>query len=51
MPKAALDNWQSVWNAQVPISTPVCVNFDTDLDILVADLYTGEVEILRNGAE
>ena len=28
MPEAALDNWQPVWNAQVSISTPVCVNFE-----------------------
>ena len=28
MPVAALDNWQPVWNAQVSISTPVCVNFE-----------------------
>ena len=28
MPEAALDNWQLVWNAQVSISTPVCVNFE-----------------------
>ena len=28
MPVAALDNWQPVWNAQVSISTPACVNFD-----------------------
>ena len=28
MPEAALDNWQSVCNAQVSISTPVCVNFE-----------------------
>ena len=28
MPEAALDNWQPVWNAQVSISTPVCVSFE-----------------------
>ena len=28
MPGAALDNWQPVWNAQVSISTPVCVNLE-----------------------
>ena len=28
MPEAALDNWQPVWNAQVSISTPVCVNLE-----------------------
>ena len=28
MPEAALDNWQPVWNAQVLISIPVCVNFE-----------------------
>ena len=28
MPKAALDNWQPVWNAQGSISTPVRVNFE-----------------------
>ena len=28
MPEAALDNSQPVWNAQVSISTPVCVNFE-----------------------
>ena len=28
MAEAALDNWQPVWNAQVSISTPVCVNFE-----------------------
>ena len=28
MPEAALHNWQTVWNAQVSISTPVCVNFE-----------------------
>ena len=28
MPEAALDNWQPVWNAQVSISTLVCVNFE-----------------------
>ena len=28
MPEAALDNWQPVWNAQVSISTSVCVNFE-----------------------
>ena len=28
MTGAALDNWQPVWNAQVSISTPVCVNFE-----------------------
>ena len=28
MPVAALDNGQPVWNAQVSISTPVCVNFE-----------------------
>ena len=28
MPDAALDNWQPVWNAQVSISTRVCVNFE-----------------------
>ena len=28
MPEAALDNWLPVWNAQVSISTPVCVNFE-----------------------
>ena len=28
MPVAALDNWQPVWNAQVSISTTVCVNFE-----------------------
>ena len=28
MPEAALDNWQPVWNAQVSMSTPVCVNFE-----------------------
>ena len=28
MSEAALDNWQPVWNAQVPISTPVCANFE-----------------------
>ena len=28
MPVAARDNWQPVWNAQVSISTPVCVNFE-----------------------
>ena len=28
MPGAALDNWQPVWNEQVSISTPVCVNFE-----------------------
>ena len=28
MPEAAVDNWQPVWNAQVSISTPVCVNFE-----------------------
>ena len=38
MPEAALDNWQPVWNAQVLISTPVCVNFELrpgagDIDI------------------
>ena len=27
MPDAALDNLEPVWNAQVSISTPVCVNF------------------------
>ena len=28
MPEVALDNWKPVWNAQVSISTPVCVNFE-----------------------
>ena len=28
MPEAALDTWQHVWNAQVSISTPACVNFE-----------------------
>ena len=28
MPEAALGNWQPVWNAQVSISIPVCVNFE-----------------------
>ena len=28
MPEAALGNWQPVWNGQVSISTPVCVNFE-----------------------
>ena len=28
MPQAALDNWQPGWNAQVVISTPVCINFE-----------------------
>ena len=28
MPEAALDNWQPVWNAEVSISTSVCVNFE-----------------------
>ena len=28
MPEAALDKWQPVWNAQVSISTHVCVNFE-----------------------
>ena len=28
MPEAALNNWQPVWNAQVSISTPVCVNIE-----------------------
>ena len=27
-PEAALDNWQPVWNAQVSISTSVCINFE-----------------------
>ena len=26
--EAALENWQSVWNTPMSISTPVCVNFD-----------------------
>ena len=28
MSEAALDSWQPVWNPQVPVSTPVCVNFE-----------------------
>ena len=28
MPEAVLDNWQPVWDAQVSISTPVCVDFE-----------------------
>ena len=28
MPEAALENWQPVSNAQVSISTPMCVNLD-----------------------
>ena len=28
MPEAALDDWQPVWNAQVSISIPGCVNFE-----------------------
>ena len=28
MPEATLENMQLVWNAQVSISTPVCVNFE-----------------------
>ena len=28
MPEAALGNWLPVWNAQMSISTPVCVNFE-----------------------
>ena len=28
MPEAALGNWQPVWNAQVSILTPVCVEFE-----------------------
>ena len=28
MPEAAIDNWKSVWNAQVSIATPVFVNFE-----------------------
>ena len=28
MPDAVLDNWQPVWNAQVLIATPVCVNIE-----------------------
>ena len=28
MPEAPLDNWQIVWNAQVSIATPGCVNFE-----------------------
>ena len=31
MPEAALDNWQPVWNAQVSLSTPVCVNAELRL--------------------
>ena len=28
MPEAALGNWQPVWNAQVSISTRMCVKFE-----------------------
>ena len=28
MPEDAQHNWQPVWNAQVSISTPVCVHFE-----------------------
>ena len=28
MAEAAVDNWQPIWNAQVSISTPICVNFE-----------------------
>ena len=35
MPEAALDNWQPIWNAEVSISTPVCVNFELALVIYI----------------
>ena len=28
VPQATLDNWRPVWNAQVFISTPVCIDFE-----------------------
>ena len=44
MPEAALDNWQSVWNAQLSISKPVAVNFEPrhragDIHICWFDFY------------
>ena len=35
MPVAALDNWQPVCNAQVSISTPVCVNLNCALALAI----------------
>ena len=43
--EAALDNWQPVWNAQVSISTPVCVN----LTILYDGLFIGYLHVVSLG--
>ena len=49
MPKAALGNWQPVWNAQVSISTPVCVNFEVSPGAGNTHIYWFNFDALAQG--